>query len=501
MDAVLHCRECDALLDAETPSGLCVDCERRSSMAGSAAMPTIKSRPRHAAPAPGDIAGHFPQLEIIETLGQGGMGVVFKARQKTLDRPAALKILPREAGEQPGFAERFTRESRALARLNHANVVSVFDSGESGGLYYFLMEFVDGPNLRSIIAARQARPEQALNIILQVCDALEYAHEEGIVHRDIKPENILLDRRGRVKIADFGVAKLLDRRAADYTLTSANQVMGTPHYMAPEQTERPLEVDHRADIYAVGVVLYELLCGELPLGRFPLPSEKVGTDPRIDEIVCRTLAKSPADRFQRATELKAAVASITGMRLDQTAYQLRSAAQTPVPANSPRAASSTAPTIVTPRPANQSSVHLEVDFNRAYAAVQTPSTLLYFFGICSFIITGIVAVVLIIMALANLGDRSLLINALSWTTAAGASFFIMHGAQRMKRLESYRVAKAASIVAMIPVATVCWFPFHLGVGLWCLLVLNRRDVFAAFEVKRREMDRLRREQRPDHPAS
>ena len=194
------------------------------------------------------------------------------------------KILPTAVGADPAFAERFTREARALARLNHPHVVTLYDFGEADGLYYLLMEFVDGVNLRQMIAGGKLEPREALAIVPQICEALQYAHDEGIVHRDIKPENILLDKKGRVKIADFGLAKLMHRgdtpagRAA-FTLTGSQQVMGTPHYMAPEQMERPLGVDHRADIYSLGVVFYEMLTGELPLGRFAAPSVQ-GADRR-----------------------------------------------------------------------------------------------------------------------------------------------------------------------------------------------------------------------------
>jgi serine/threonine protein kinase len=139
---------------------------------------------------------------------------------------------------------------------------------------------------------------------------LQYAHEHGVVHRDIKPENVLLDKSGRVKVADFGLAKLMERDAADATLTGAGQVMGTPHYMAPEQVEHPADVDHRADIYSLGVVFYEMLTGELPLGRFPAPSAKSGIDARIDEIVLRTLEKERAARYQRVVEVKTDVGRV-----------------------------------------------------------------------------------------------------------------------------------------------------------------------------------------------
>ncbi|MCB1630173.1 MAG: serine/threonine protein kinase, partial [Xanthomonadales bacterium] len=167
--------------------------------------------------------------------------------------------------------ERFAREARTLAKLSHSNIVTVFEFGEREGLYYLMMEYVDGLNLREAIQTAALDPSDALEIVSQVCAALQYAHEEGVVHRDIKPENVLLDSRGRVKIADFGLAKLLGLSPIEITLTATHQVMGTFHYMAPEQLERPLEVDHRADIYSLGVVFYELLTGELPLGRFKLP--------------------------------------------------------------------------------------------------------------------------------------------------------------------------------------------------------------------------------------
>jgi predicted Ser/Thr protein kinase len=263
-------------------------------------------------PAPEELAAHFPQLEILELLGRGGMGAVYKARQPGLDRLVALKILPREVHSDSAFAERFTREARALARLNHPNIVAVYDFGRTGdGLFYFVMEYVDGVNLRQAIEAGGMSPKDALAIVPQICDALQFAHDEGIVHRDIKPENILVDKRGRVKIADFGLAKLLGQEAADQQLTGTQQVMGTLRYMAPEQMEGSKSVDHRADIYSLGVVFYELLTGELPIGRFAPPSKKVQIDVRLDEVVLRALEKEPEQRYQQVSELKTEVESVT----------------------------------------------------------------------------------------------------------------------------------------------------------------------------------------------
>jgi serine/threonine protein kinase len=166
-------------------------------------------------------------------------------------------------------------------------------------------------NLRQLIRSGECRPEKALRIVPQICEALQFAHDEGIVHRDIKPENILLDKRGRLKIADFGLAKLLDPARTDYTLTSPWQVMGTPNYMAPEQFDDPLKVDHRADIFALGVVFYEMLTRELPRGRFAPPSQKVQVDVRLDEVVLRALEQQPERRYQQASEVKTDVENIS----------------------------------------------------------------------------------------------------------------------------------------------------------------------------------------------
>jgi hypothetical protein len=197
-----------------------------------------------------------------------------------------------------------------MAMLTHPHVVAVYDFGETDGLYYFLMEFVDGVNLRRLLNDGKLAPAEALAIVPQVCDALQYAHDMGVVHRDIKPENILLDRRGQVKIADFGIAKLVGKEANDLTLTGAGQVVGTPQYMAPEQVEHPLQVDHRADIYSLGVVFYQMLTGELPIGRFAPPSKKVQIDVRLDEVVLRALEKEPERRYQQASEIKTRVETI-----------------------------------------------------------------------------------------------------------------------------------------------------------------------------------------------
>jgi predicted Ser/Thr protein kinase len=308
-----ECPRCGAPLPADAPEGLCPACLLAGGISDEALTPTTSghdSGPHANAIRAEDLAAAFPQLEILELLGQGGMGTVFKVRQKNLDRLAALKVIPPQAALDPTFAERFAREARALARLNHAHIVTVYDFGQAGSFYFLLMEFVDGCSLRQLMQTERIAPREALAIVPQVCDALQYAHDQGIVHRDIKPENVLIDRSGRVKIADFGLAKLLRTTPADFTLTQTQQVMGTPRYMAPEQIERPLAVDHRADIYSLGVVLYEMLTGELPIGRFAPPSQKVQVDVRLDEIVLRALEKEPERRYQRVSEVKTELESV-----------------------------------------------------------------------------------------------------------------------------------------------------------------------------------------------
>ncbi|MCB1065263.1 MAG: serine/threonine protein kinase [Verrucomicrobiae bacterium] len=257
----------------------------------------------------------FPDLEILKLLGAGGMGAVYQARQPRLDRLAALKVLSCPPELHENFSLRFEREAQVLARLDHPNIVTIFDFGEIEpdgervrSLFWFLMEFVDGADLNQLIRTKKLTPEHAFPLVPQICDALQYAHDEGITHRDIKPANILVNHKGRVKIADFGLARLIDGEAtADAMMTGLTLTgtsMGTPHYMAPEQWETPEKVDHRADIYSLGVVIYEMLTGERPAGVFDPPSRKVQVDVRIDEVVLKAMEKEPERRYQQASHMK-----------------------------------------------------------------------------------------------------------------------------------------------------------------------------------------------------
>ena len=318
MDTTPLCPGCGKPLAPSAPKGLCQACLLKAALptgtdSGGAAHPFDP-------PSVAELAAKFPQLEVLELIGTGGMGAVYRARQKELDRVVALKILPPGVGQDPAFADRFTREAKALARLNHPGVVTLYEFGRANGLFYFLMEFVDGVSLRRVLEAGRMAPREALAIIPQICDALQYAHDQGIVHRDIKPENILLDRRGRVKVADFGLAKLVSSGSdfgpvegaapAPTALTEAGKIMGTPCYMAPEQAAHPREVDHRADIYALGVVLYQMLTGELPGKPIKRPSTMVSIDVRLDEVVLRALEQRPERRYQQVSVLKTQVETI-----------------------------------------------------------------------------------------------------------------------------------------------------------------------------------------------
>jgi tRNA A-37 threonylcarbamoyl transferase component Bud32 len=393
----------------------------------------------------GEVAAHFPQLEIIECLGRGGMGVVYKARQPKLDRLVALKVLAREKERDPHFAERFQREARALARLNHPNIVAVYDFGETGGLYYLLMEFVDGVNLRQLMRGGKMTPEEALGVVPPICEALQYAHKQGIIHRDIKPENILLDKQGRVKIADFGIAKLLDTEGLAEPFTADQQAVGTPHYMAPEQVEKPKSVDHRADIYSLGVVFYEMLTGELPLGKFAPPSQKVRIDVRLDEVVLHALEKDPARRYQQVGEVKTDLDTI---------------ANTAGPG--PRRAALTPP--VTPLS----------PLGSAWQQVKGPATGLMVTGILSWVMIPFLMLV-VALYLEDIRRFAALLAVPLAALVIGGTLFL--AGLLMKRLTAYWLVFAASVLAILATPGNL---IGLPIGIWALVVLSRREVREAF---------------------
>jgi len=265
-------------------------------------------------PLPEDLQRLLPQYEITGILGRGGMGAVYEGRQAKLNRRVAIKVLPEsltKGGDELNFAKRFEQEAQTMAGLDHPAIISVHDFGETpAGQLYFVMEFIDGMDIHQYLHSHGGKlpQEDALAIVSHVLDALEYAHSRGIVHRDIKPANILLNREGRVKIADFGLAKKFGE-AVDPSapmLTMSNVAVGTPDFVAPEALDPEAKPDHRADLYAVGVMLYQLLTGRMPRGRWEMPSElNAELDPRLDEIVVKAMAGNPDYRYASAAAVRA----------------------------------------------------------------------------------------------------------------------------------------------------------------------------------------------------
>ena len=445
-----QCPQCGKALPADAPEGLCPACLLQRGFATESGSPAGTTP--FVPPLLEELAKLFPQLEIQECLGRGGMGAVYKARQPRLDRFVALKILAPEKQSDPQFAERFEREARVLARLCHPNIVSIYDFGEVQGRFYLLMEYVDGLTLRQVMQAGRMAPAEALELVPKICDALQYAHSQGIVHRDIKPENILLDKHGHLKIADFGIAKIAGVESKGLSLTGARDVMGTPVYMAPEQVEKPQTVDHRADIYSLGVVFYELLTGELPLGKFAPPSKKVQVDVRLDEVVLHALEKEPARRYQEASQVKTAVETIAGTP----------APIAPVAGIVPGQVAAN-PGIVTP-----------------------PAVALMVAGLWMIMKGGLGLLALLGLAggLGSMLGLGHLFGAISSLAIFSVILFklfpgglILFGGYQMLQRRSYAWGIAAGIFAILACSLV-GFP----IGIWALVVLSRQDARAAFGI-------------------
>jgi TPR repeat protein/predicted Ser/Thr protein kinase len=472
------CERCGAPLAADVPEGLCPRClmalnlatqtEAPGAEAGPGGTQVVPPKPEPAPPLE-EIARQFPQLEVLECLGRGGMGVVYKARQPRLNRFVALKILAREKEKDPRFAERFTREAQSLARLNHPNIVTVYDFGETNGLYYLLMEFVDGMSLRQLLQTRKLAPEEALVIVPSICEALQYAHQQGIVHRDIKPENILLDKQGRLKIADFGIAKLMggagqpltpslspsdgeraSGRTGEGTLTQ-DQVVGTPHYMAPEQVERPQLVDHRADIYSLGVVFYEMLTGELPLGKFAPPSRRVKMDVRLDEVVLHALEKEPERRYQQVSQVKTDVETIA--RTEGGG------------AKSEPGRGGLPPDVV---PAS--------GIENVWQQVKGPGIGLIITALLNWVAIPLIFLVTAAVV-AHVGGPPPALLVVVPLSALVLSGIMLAAGLMMKRLTAYGLAIAGAILAILVTPGNL---IGLPIGIWALVVLSRREVREAF---------------------
>lgn len=303
---MIQCGKCQLSFDpAKTPGGHCPRCLLS---VDPGTLDSGGGAPNWEPPSIAGVQGLLPGFEILELIGRGGMGAVYRARQPALDRMVAIKILPPLTDTLGvGYVERFKNEAQLLAKLNHPGIVHVYDFGElPGGLLYFVMEYVDGTDVARLVASQgRLSPEHAASITADVCAALHCAHEAGVVHRDIKPANILVARDGRVKVADFGLAKRADGEAR--SLTTAGLVLGTADYSAPESLTAGMIVDHRADLYAVGVMLYKMLTGEVPRGVFPPASEKSQTDPGFDQIITKAMQTEPERRYQSAAVMQADV--------------------------------------------------------------------------------------------------------------------------------------------------------------------------------------------------
>ena len=476
-NTITKCPQCGGGMPAGSRAGVCPRCAAAFLQATQTELPG-GAKTGFAPPSVEELAPLFPHLEILSLLGRGGMGAVYKARQRELDRVVALKILPPGIGEDPAFAERFAREAKALAKLNHPGIVTIHDFGRVSGagilpsadgpgllpaaggagslpavagsatsgsspglgadrmpapLYFFVMEFVDGVTLRQLLDHGRVSPREALAIVPQICDALQFAHDQGIVHRDIKPENLLLDRRGRVKVADFGLAKLVgtDRSSPAGSvsgeaggglvagqgsstrsdLTDAGKVMGTPMYMAPEQVDHPADVDHRADIYALGVVFYQMLTGELPGKSLQPPSRKVQIDVRLDEIVLHALEKEPQRRYQQVSEVKTAVETISA------SSATKAGETTPAPAASEKTTPPAAPSMA--------------GWMKAFLAAFLGILLLWFLALASFGASGATGFVIqgtvmgLMGGIVALGLFFLVKNGLFGASLAGAGLVVM----------------------------------------------------------------------------
>ena len=274
----------------------------------------------------GQTISHY---RIVEQLGAGGMGIVYKAQDSRLDRAVALKFLPEELAKKPQALERFRREARAASALNHPGICTIYDIGEQDGRAFIAMEFIDGETLRSHIHGKALPLEEILKLGIQIAEALDAAHAEGIIHRDIKPANIFVTKRGQAKVLDFGLAKLVPKgvAASEREIPAANAsdstsivgiISGTPSYMSPEQI-RGDNLDPRTDIFSLGLLLYEMATGhqafgggtggviiEAVLTRTPVPARSINPDipARLEEIINKALHKDRDQRYQHAADIR-----------------------------------------------------------------------------------------------------------------------------------------------------------------------------------------------------
>ena len=261
--------------------------------------------PIFEAPELDEVIALFPSYDIHQLVACGGMGAVYQATQRALDRSVAIKILPREFSTDEAFRTGFEAEAKAMAKLNHPNLIGVYDFGEAGGMLFIVMEYVAGSSLYQAAQGQPVEQSEVVRLVAGVCRGLANAHEHGILHRDIKPANILLDMQLNPKIGDFGLA-----RASEKQIEEGEQIFGTPGYTAPEVVEPPFTIDHRADIFSVGVMLHELLTAKLPDSDPRPASHIVGSNPRLDAVIQKAMHNDPAKRYNSAIELAEEIEAI-----------------------------------------------------------------------------------------------------------------------------------------------------------------------------------------------
>jgi len=239
----------------------------------------------------------FPGYTLSRFIAKGGMGAVYLGKQLSLDRPIAIKILPKEFGDDVNYRHSFEKEAKALARLNHPNLVGIHDFGDVQGMLYIIMEYAPGRSLYHTAHGHSAEEKDAALLVRDMCLGLEHAHEHGIIHRDITPTNVIIDECARPKIIDFGLARPVNDNRTEKI------VFGTPGYIAPEVLSTKNPVDQRSDIFSLGVILYELLVGKIPDTPYQLPSSVSDTDPRFDTVIRKSIDPLPQNRYSSAGEM------------------------------------------------------------------------------------------------------------------------------------------------------------------------------------------------------
>ncbi len=279
------------------------------------------------APDPADLAPFFPGYEIQSLIATGGMGAVYCAVQKSLDRTVALKILPVELSKDAAFCAGFEAEAKAMARLNHPNLIGVYDFGEVNGMLYIIMEYVPGQSIYHSAYGIKLAPQEVIRLVTGICNGLAHAHENGILHRDIKPANILLDLNAEPKIGDFGLARPVGSK-----IEEGEEIFGTPHYTAPEVVDDPHSVDYRADIFSVGVLLHELLTSKLPADDTRPASVIAHCDPRFDTIIRKATQPLPAARYSSAMEIARDLQAISSSTVPLAKRGPTASVQRPSPA-------------------------------------------------------------------------------------------------------------------------------------------------------------------------